>query len=83
MGYTCYHLIFTIINSIIVTVGWYEHMFSADTCNSEVNVDDTKSVTSPQGNSLVVNVWMLCTTLKYCFPTDSLESINSTQCCSV
>ena len=58
-------------------------MFSADTCNSEVNVDDTKSGTSPQANSLVVNVWMLCTTLKYCFPIDSLESINSVKYCSV
>ena len=80
----CYHLMFTIIKSITVIVGWYEHMFSADTCNSEVNVDDTKSVTSPQANSLVVNVWMLCTTLKYnCFPIDSLEYMNSVQCCSV
>ena len=56
MGYMCYHLIFTIIDSITVTVGWYEHMFSADTCNSEVNVDDTKSVTSPQGNIALLSM---------------------------
>ena len=45
MGYTC-----AIIQcDIIVT----EQMFSANTCNSEVDVDNTKSGTSPQANALL------------------------------
>ena len=48
MGYTCA----IILCDIIVT----EQMFLANTCKSEVDVDNTKSGTSPQANCLVVNV---------------------------